>query len=109
MNKQALWNLSLLQCHKVGLSSLLQSQHCVALEMQINLEILGKFTNKLLEWQILDQDLNTLMVLNGFHKERQYQESSDEESSDEESSDKDSSNEDSSDGEKRQREERQRL
>ncbi|KAM1745962.1 hypothetical protein ACFX11_012642 [Malus domestica] len=104
MNKQALWNLSLLQCHKVGLSSLLQSQHCVALETQINLEILGNFTNKLLEWQILDQELNTLMVLNGFHEERQYQESSDEESSD-----KDSSNEDSSDGEKRQREERRRL
>ncbi|KAM1382818.1 hypothetical protein ACFX13_035971 [Malus domestica] len=57
----SLWNRSLLQC-----------QHRVALETRINLEILGNFTNKPLEWQLPDQELSTLLVLNGFHEERQY-------------------------------------
>jgi len=56
------------ETHKVSLSSLLKSQHSMALETQISLEVLGNFTNKPLERQLPDQELSTLLVLANFTK-----------------------------------------
>ena len=40
------------QADQVGLSSLLQRQHCRALEAQVCFEVLGNLTNQPLEWQL---------------------------------------------------------
>ena len=51
------------QTHQVGLSSLLQSQHCGALEAQVGLEVLSNLTDQALEGQLPDQQLSGLLVL----------------------------------------------
>ena len=51
------------QAHQVGLSSLLQGQHCAALEAQVGLEVLGDLTHQALEGQLADQQLRALLVL----------------------------------------------
>ena len=51
------------QTHQVGLSSLLQGQHCAALEAQVSLEVLGDLTHQALEGQLADQQLSALLVL----------------------------------------------
>ncbi|KAL0913870.1 hypothetical protein M5K25_017362 [Dendrobium thyrsiflorum] len=51
------------ETNKVCLRCLLQSQHGMALETQIRLEILCDLTNKPLERQLSDQQLGTLLVL----------------------------------------------
>ena len=54
------------QTHQVGLSSLLQSQHCGALEAQVGLEVLSNLTDQALEGQLPDQQLSGLLVLPDF-------------------------------------------
>ena len=51
------------QTHKVGLSSLLESQHGRGLEPQVCLEVLGDLTHKTLEGQLADEQLSGLLVL----------------------------------------------
>ena len=51
------------EAHQVGLSGLLQSQHCAALEPQVGLEVLGDLTDQPLERQLADEQLSRLLVL----------------------------------------------
>ena len=48
---------------KIGLSSLLKSQHSAGLEAQVGLEVLSDFANKPLERQLADEQLCRLLVL----------------------------------------------
>ncbi len=51
------------QTDQVGLSCLLQSEHCGRLKAQIGLVVLGNLTNQALEWQLADQQVGGLLVL----------------------------------------------
>ena len=50
------------QTNQVGLSSLLESQDCRALETEICLEVLGNLTDKALEGQLADEELSGFLV-----------------------------------------------
>ena len=45
------------EADQVGLSGLLQRQHCTGLEAKVGLEVLGDLTDEALEGQLADQEL----------------------------------------------------
>ena len=52
----------------VGLSGLLEGQHCLRLESQIGLDLLGDLTNQSLERKLPDQQIGALLELANFSK-----------------------------------------
>ncbi|KRY04119.1 hypothetical protein T12_5679, partial [Trichinella patagoniensis] len=54
------------ETNKVGFCSFLQCKHCMALETQISLEVLGDFTHQPLKWKLADEKLRALLILANF-------------------------------------------